>query len=418
MLRSRPLQCWLAGLALALSNSGVAETASDDWSFDLALRERATLLTAIEYDANDPAEGAFFTQRITLTAAGPVTERVSATLSLVSALQEGSEPSPIERNNLDIQQGFFDVRFDDLTLRVGRQELWLGSQRLVATRDGTNVRRTFDGVRAFGQVGDWRWDAFGMNLVEVEPNGVFNDSRDSGRELAGVYVTGPVRGTSLDLYYLYAGFDVRTEVIGTADQRRHSLGFRAFGSRNAWYWNWEGIYQFGDHGDADIDAWTLATNTGRKFAGAWSPEVMLSINVASGDSDPNDNTLGTFNALYPRGDYFSAAAILGPANFYNVHPYLRLAPSESLSLQFDVNLFWRLETEDGVYGPPGNLIRAPGGSNARFVSSAASLSAAWAPRERLAFGMSLTHNRPERFLQETGPADIINFVEFTFDLRF
>ena len=64
---------------------------------------------------------------------------------------------------------------------------------------------------------------------------------------------------------------------------------------------------------------------------------------------------------------------MGPRNFFNLHPFITIRPDEVWSITADVNLFWRLETEDGVYTPSGQLLREPKGSRKRFVGSAVSL---------------------------------------------
>ncbi len=411
----------IAIAALAPVPAGSATAASVDtaaWALSGDIRERATYASAIDFDENAPDTGSFWTQRLRLTADYDDNGYLAGRLSLLSALQTGLAANPVEQNLLDLQEAWLQLRFDDVALRVGRQEMSLGSQRLVGTRDGTNVRRSWDGVRATIDAADWHIDVFGMQLVDVEPNGVFNDSSDDDRVLAGAYATRDASWTDLDLYYLYARFDERLTIEGLANQERHSVGARGFGERGRAFWNWEAVYQFGSHGANDIRAWTLATNTGLRLDSAWSPELMLSVNVASGDTDADDGKLETFDALYPRGNYFSELAQLGPANFVNVNPYLAVAPTDDVTMQFDLNLYWRLETSDGVYGPAGNLIRAPGDSDERFVNTALSASIEWELDQYFLLGLSLTHSRPEAFIADTGPADISNFAQFTFEASF
>ncbi|MEO1242516.1 MAG: alginate export family protein [Pseudomonadota bacterium] len=387
--------------------------------FSGQLRERATYLSAIEYDAESEDAGWFWTQRARITADAEAASWLRARASVVSALQEGGEITPIERNDLDLQEGFIEFGPENSYLRFGRQEIRLGSQRLVAVRDGTNVRRTWDGARARFKAGAWDLDAFALRLVDVDIGGVFNDGRNEGRELAGFYATGPAPLGEVDLYYLYAEFDARETIEGIAIERRHSLGARVFGDSGRWFWDWEAIYQFGEQGANDVSAWTIAANTGYRFEGArWSPEIMLSTNIASGDSDPGDGTLETFNALYPRGSYFSENALLGPGNFFNIHPYLRARPRDDLLVFIDANFFWRLETADGVYGPPGNLVRAPLGSDARFVDVSVSVGAEWEATENIFLSLLYTHSEPQRFIQETGPDNPVDFAEFTVAFSF
>jgi len=42
--------------------------------------------------------------------------------------------------------------------------------------------------------------------------------------------------------------------------------------------------------------------------------------VPSGDNNPNDKDLQTFNPLFPKGKYFGELSLLGPYNLINLHP--------------------------------------------------------------------------------------------------
>ncbi|WP_375596468.1 alginate export family protein [Algihabitans albus] len=347
---------------------------------------------------------------------------------IFSALESGRAggPSPVDENELALQNAFLDVRLPlmaqgQLTLRGGRQELDYGSGRLVDVREGPNVRRTFDAGRLIAELPDWRLDALLARPRAVE-QGRFDDESDGDRALWGLYATGgrtllPLG--SLDLYYL--GFHDREGSFqqGTEDEKRHSVGVRFWGERGGWDWNWEGLYQFGSFGSGDIRAWTLASQTGYTWSDwIWQPRLALSANIASGDDDPGDADLGTFNALFPRGNYFSEAAVLGPRNFFNLHGFLTVVPFQELSLTGDFNAFWRLETEDGVYSPSGQLIRASGGSDERFVGSAVSLTAEYAVSHRLDLTAIYTRFFTGDFIEETGESEDIDFLELTARFRF
>ena len=72
----------------------------------------------------------------------------------IGAFTTGQElrPLPIDDTGFDFLNLFFDLKLFDwnnapVYARVGRQELLLGSQRLVSPLDWANTRRTFDGVR-------------------------------------------------------------------------------------------------------------------------------------------------------------------------------------------------------------------------------------------------------------------------------
>jgi hypothetical protein len=345
---------------------------------------------------------------------------------LHSALENGraAGPSPTDENELDFQNAFVEARVwsasnTDVLLRAGRQELDWGSSRLVSVRDGPNVRRTFDGVRVLAHLGEWTLNAVAMRPREDE-QGVFDDSTDGGRALWGAYSTrtwGEDRG--IDLYYLGYENEEPTYDQGSAPERRHTFGFRYFGSSGPWDWDIEPMIQSGSYGDGDLRAWAIASETGYTWRQArWRPRLMLSANIASGDRDPLDPDLETFSPLYPRGNYFSEDATLWPQNFVNAHLFLTLNPSSSWALTVDYDAFWRMSDDDAVYGPNGSVLRADSGSDERFVATALSINSEWSIDRRWAFTAIYTHVSPRQFLEQTGPASAIEFLELTARFRF
>ncbi|MFD1216576.1 MULTISPECIES: alginate export family protein [Microbulbifer] len=347
---------------------------------------------------------------------------------LNSALQSGREggPSPVDENKLAWQNLFVDLKIPSdnktsTTLRTGRQEIVLGSGRLVDVREGPNVRRTFDGVRGFHIRDKLRWDLVAVRPRTDEP-GAFDDETSDRFALWGAYGTsGTPFGYPGNLDFFYLGFEDRDAIYaqGAGREIRHSLGLRAWGDQGNWRWNWETLYQFGRFSRSDIHAWTLATETGYRWRDrAWKPEILFSINIASGDTDAEDRELGTFNPLFPRGNYFSEAAVFGPRNFYNFHTFINLVPSTDWSLTADLNFFWRLQTEDGLYSPSGQIIRFPEGSNRHFAATTLSLTAEYTFSRGLVFTAIHTFGVPESFLKETGPSSDLNFTELTLQYRF
>ncbi|WP_428408380.1 alginate export family protein [Hyphococcus sp.] len=400
------------GLSAALSFAAAQETPNNGlFTFDASFRERVQHISNVDFTSDNAS---IWTQRIALKAGFQPTDFFCATVNVLNAVQSGDDKSPVDHNSLDLHEAFLDLGPQNAFLRAGRQELIFGSQRLIGVRDGTNVRRTWNGLRLAAASGEWSADFFAARPVAVEPTGVFNDDSDKNRLLAGAYATGPAPAGKIDLYYFFAETNDRATIEGVADQRRHSFGARLFNNDGAWFWNWEAVLQTGQQGDSDIRAWTVAGITGRRFGALpLAPAFTLSTNIASGDKRPHDGKLGTFDALYPRGNYFSNLALLGPANFFNVNPSLDLHPNPELTLTAGVNFYWRLELTDGVYSPSGMLYRAPGDSTARYVNTALSLGAAYKATERLSFEAVYTHSAPGRFFRETGPDASIEFLELT-----
>src|SRR5438477_3953925 len=109
----------------------------------------------------------------------------------------------------------------------------------------------------------------------------------------------------VELYYL--GLDRHGAKFdqGTGRELRHSVGTRIFGKPKPWDYNIEALYQSGTFDEGRIDAWTAASDTGFTFPIPLDPRLGLKADIASGDRHPNAESLQTFNALFPRGAYFS-----------------------------------------------------------------------------------------------------------------
>jgi hypothetical protein len=56
------------------------------------------------------------------------------------------------------------------------------------------------------------------------------------------------------------------------------------------------------------------------------------MDAASGDHQPADNVLGTFNPLFPNGYYFTLAGFTGYVNLFHVKPSLTVKPATNLSV--------------------------------------------------------------------------------------
>jgi Alginate export len=335
----------------------------------------------------------FLLQRYLLHADVHATPNFRGFVQLQSSLEDfrTGGPRPTDLDRLDLHQAFVDANIflndaDEITLRPGRQEMAYGSQRLISVREGPNNRLAFDAVRVLTRFGEWHADAWLGQPVDIN-QGIFDDQRIEQTTVWGGYVTGPlpfIAGLNADFYYLGLARENAHFARGTADELRHSLGTRLFGKRGALDWNFEFVGQFGTFGNADILAWTAASDTGWTFANApTKPRLFFRADIASGDH--GGSTLGTFNPLFPRGTYFNEAALIGPQNLIDLQPGADFALTKSLKLTTSCDFVWRESLDDAVYGVSGNVQVAPGASNARFVGTFPSVSLAWQASRHLSF---------------------------------
>ncbi|MGH9630018.1 MAG: alginate export family protein [Bryobacteraceae bacterium] len=165
---------------------------------------------------------------------------------------------------------------------------------------------------------------------------------------------------------------------GSGREQRHSVGARLWGTTESWDYNYELVLQWGRFGPGNIRAWTIASDNGFRIESVkLRPRLGLKADVASGDHDPSDQMLGTSNALFPNGAYFSEADLLGPYNLMDLHPSVELNLTQNLKLTTDADFFWRQSIHDGIYGAPGNLMESGGGTAARYIGFHTRAQLAW-----------------------------------------
>jgi len=135
----------------------------------------------------------------------------------------------------------YDIRLwqagkNSLTLRAGRHEMAFGNNSLISTRDGRNVRRSFDGLRMTGRWDEWSADVLAAKPSESKP-GTFDDGIDPSSNFWGVYAVGPLAGLPgghIDLYYLGLGDRSVKYDQGTEREQRESVGTRLWGRTDRW----------------------------------------------------------------------------------------------------------------------------------------------------------------------------------------
>jgi hypothetical protein len=329
------------------------------------------------------------------------------------------DPRPIDEKKLDFQAAFLEVGMGDeqnwIKFTAGRHELEYGSGRLIDIREGPNVRLSFDGFKVKAGIGSWQIDGFAMG-PDLDKPGIFDNAPDHAVRFWGIYgVRALTKNTTLDTYYL--GLDRKTAAFnrGVGHEIRHSIGARLsrpIAERNpSWDFDDEGLWQFGTFGSASIRAWTVASETGYRFPNIpLKPRFSAKADISSGD-DPRTNTLGTFNPLFPKGNYFGVLATAGPGpiNFIDAHPRAEVTLPRSVTVSVDWIFQWRESLRDGVYSVPGFLIIPAGKSNARFVGHRPGTEVRWQTNRHLWFQADYGIFYAGKFVKESQPGRNLNY---------
>lgn len=309
----------------------------------------------------------------------------------------------IDENRWDLQNAFVDLKVlerDDkpVWLRVGRQELLFGSQRLISPLDWANTRRNFEGLRINSPGATWDLDAWLVNPVNtanfgagggasVDPNsnlGVFrndNSYDDPQRDITfgGGWATYKgIKDHTIDTFFLWSQYDRAfpggagfppvppySYPIGDI----YTIGNRWLGTFNvdggerAFLTDVEGGYQFGNNKGESVQAGYIVTGGGHVWKTVkWEPTVWVFYDWASGDRSPNDDVNNTFFQYYGLVHaYLGLIDNVARQNISDINYRVQLKPTKKLQLQAAHHFFHLASRNDSLYQIGGVKFGTPGG---------------------------------------------------------
>ena len=214
--------------------------------------------------------------------------------------EEGNTLGDYRADNFDLHQGFVELGSVPKVggiLKMGRQEMPLGEQRLVGAVNWSQQGRSFDGVRyTTPSMGGLKVDLFGMKLRDETAG-----TQDFDSEFLGAWGTMALgEHGSLDLFSLFTT-DSRDE--GTEEQTFGALWRGEVGPVQL---RVEGSLQGGSRGDEDVVAHMIGVRAGTALPK--NGTVTLWYDYLSGDEDPDDGESGVFNTLFATNHAFYGLA--------------------------------------------------------------------------------------------------------------
>jgi hypothetical protein len=292
-----------------------------------------------------------------------------------------------ESDTFDLHQAYLTFgnhKEFPLSLKVGRQELSYGEERLVGAFAWNNIGRVFDAVKVRWQ-NEWFGADFFTSRVVIPEDGRFNVNNDYDY-FSGVYATSlKIPKNIFELYFLAR--NATQSAISAEPQPQfpqpgardiYTYGFR-LKSKPGEFGNWdytvEAAGQFGQYRDRrlgvnspelDHEAYMAVLQGGYTFAAAWgTPRLGLEYSFGSGDSNPNDGKHGTFENLFPTNHKFYGYMDLASLqNIHDLRGVFQLKPTPRSSVALEAHGFWLADTHDNFYNvggaPRGGVATTPG----------------------------------------------------------
>ncbi len=334
----------------------------------------------------------------------------------------------VDEDSLAVNQGFVDFELwrksgQSLAVRAGRQEIVYGSRRFLNYRERPNMRLSHDAVTGIYRAGKWDVSAFGARPVILSRN-IFDNESGTGQSIWGLYGVRkklPVNfSLNTDLYYLGLHNQSATYDQGPAEEDRHTLGTRIWGKEGNLDFDFEFLYQFGTFGQGDIHAYALASDTGYTFPlrGLGKLRLSLRADLYSGDNDPADADLNSFNPFFPKGKHISQLAATGLINQRDLHPRLTLTLGEHWAITASTLFIWRDSLSDGIYTIGNALLRSSQSIRARYVGTQPELEVKYIFNRYLDLKGIFNYFDAGEFLEQTNPGFDTTYLGSMLTFRF
>ena len=342
-------------------------------------------------------------------------------------------------DSFDLHQGYVEIgnlKQFPLTLKVGRQVLAYGDERLIGASDWNNLARTFDAVKFHFEQPLWWVDAFASSVV-VPRRGWFNQSdfvngNETQRQqvFSGVYLSTaaiPVQttdfyvlqlhenapGSAADTNFFTTGMRIKSKpgVFAAAVPADGKAVTPLLPKAVGWDYDAEAAFQSGKLRGLDLTAYAVHAGFGYTLDVPWKLRIGAEYNYASGDNNPTDGNSQTFQNLFPTNHKFYGTMDLESwQNMHNPAISLKFIPTKNVTVQLDGHVFWLASNEDAWYRANGTTRVRPINPNAdSYIGSELDFNVTWKPLKQLAFQAGYSHFWAGDYLKATGRSDDADF---------
>ncbi len=330
-------------------------------------RVRTELLHDIDFGINGQPGYVATSGRLLLhgdlhTAAGP---RVFAQLGIVE--ENGRKPGARtqDESQVDLTQAFVDlpIKVGDLGVlaRYGRQELDLTGNRLLSARDGTTLRRAFQGGKL-----DLTYAGAKLALVYVRPmelqDDAFADRPDRTERFKAVALDLPHSavpgGGSLNVFVLDRHRVDARYLRAHGIEHRTTIGAHYAGQALGWAIDVQPAWQTGRVQGLPVRAWGVGVQLDKELGGKHRNALGVNFVAASGDKGKT-RAIETFDPTYPNNGGLSDAPLFYQSNYIFGGGDIN-ALWHGVTWTASGNLLVRQSTSDAIYAG-GRAINAPFG---------------------------------------------------------
>ncbi|GGP75196.1 alginate export family protein [Shewanella ulleungensis] len=258
-----------------------------------------------------------------------------------------NEPSSVERNSADIHRLILSRDFDNTHIMLGRQVWSVDEQRQLGKREGTNVRRRFDGMQLEHQFDETNKLSLFHGYSVNDKAHTFDDNTNSNLAISGVIL----QQQQLMLHAMRYR-DTRDD----NNETRYALEgkYRYIQDRNETFFHI--IHQLGNNQGKRISAWFCQLKLSHTFADFIFTGTTSY--ASSDDAGQDALELKAFQPLFAKAPYYSEAGIFSTTNIKHVGIDLQYQWSPKLTLHSSLKRLYRVNKQGNIYSPGHSLMIA------------------------------------------------------------
>jgi hypothetical protein len=138
-----------------------------------------------------------------------------------------------------------------------------------------------------------------------------------------------------------------------------------------WDYEMEMAFQTGEVSGRDLTAFAGHWGVGYNWLNhSWKPRLAVQYNFGSGDQDPTDGDIETFQNLYPTNHlFYGFMDTTGWINMHNPQVNISFMPTKKLKVMLDYHLYWNATNDDAWRRVNGVTAVRPLNAAARNASS-------------------------------------------------
>jgi hypothetical protein len=321
----------------------------------------------------------------------------------------------------DLRQAYVEVgavEGNGVKLRAGRQDVTLGSGRLVGTSDWSNTAKNYDVIRGYVTTGSFKMDVLGGSQVLIDPTRL--DRSKPGEHFYGAYTAFSklLPGGSVEPYlFTKTALNVKGKdtVLGNADTIY--VGGRVIGQVHGGFdYTYEGVREAGSYADDSVRAWGYVGGGGWTIPNVgWKLHLNSDYLYGSGDSGKKDGVHESFDNLYGLNQPLNS--LTGLFSWRNAEQWragVDFVPYKKLKVKIDFRDYWLATVRDGLYNSSGTrtVLNAKATSNHIGDGVDALFSYALSPKSTFVLGIG--NLSPGPYLKESGKTSGYIYPTFSF----